>query len=516
MRIAFRADASTRMGTGHVMRCLTLAAAARARGAETRFVCREHPGHLRSLLCDRGMLVKMLPAPAHTPDSVRDDYAAWLGVPPEEDARQTIEALDGEKPEWLIVDHYGLGLEWEGRLRPHVGRIIAIDDLANRRHDADLLLDQNYTLEGERRYAGLVPPTCTLLVGPRHGLLGPQFAARRRASRKRVGRVQRVLVFFGGSDPFNTTALALTALSASPFSHWEVDIVLGANHPDRNGIEQQASRRLLTTVWGPQEHLADLMMQADLAIGAGGTTTWERMCMGLPSVVVSIADNQRPASQALDRANLIRYAGHVTHVTIDDLRRSLRSLTDDADQLAALSIQNQIEVDGMGVARLIERLFPTPTGNLYLRRASRHDVFSYFNWANDPEVRTNAIHTEPISWSTHEKWFTTKLADPDAVLFVLEADGLPVGQVRFDKQGDEARIDYSLDAVVRGRGWAVPLVSMGAFLMQQMHPVRLRADVKESNGASRAVFVRLGFDQVATPQGLIFYRRSPVPTQTVK
>lgn len=499
------------MGTGHVLRCLALATAACERGAQVRFICRAHPGHLGALVRERGLTALMLPPPKTVRDTAGDDYAEWLGTTEEKDAEETIGVLGGSPPDWLIVDHYGLGMEWERRVRPHVRRMLVLDDLANREHAADVLLDANYSTDGQHRYDGLVPPDCNLLLGPRYALLGPQFAARRRSVD--VARaIQRVLVFFGGSDPFNTTATALAAVSDPAFCEWEVDVVVGANHPDPVGIREQASRRPSTTVFGPQEHLADLMLAADLAIGAGGVTTWERMCLGLPAVVVSIADNQKPAAEALARAGLIRYVGHVADATTDKVRDGLLTVRSDPAGVEAMRIGGQREVDGLGVPRVVETLLPTPVERLSMRRASPDDVITYFTWANDRVTRANAVSSDPIPWATHRQWFADKLADPDAFLFVLEAAGLPVGQIRFDRRGSEAWIDYSLDPIVRGRRWGAPLVSMGASRLQDLHPLHLRADVKAGNHSSRAVFARLGFQITADAPGggSSFYRPFPL------
>jgi len=148
-------------------------------------------GHLLPLLQQRAMPVTVLPAPASGKATVSEDYAAWLGVSQADDAQQTIEALDGDKPDWLVVDHYGLDVEWEQRLRLHIGRLMAIDDLANRHHDCDVLLDQNYASEGERRYAGRVPDTCKLMVGPKYALLRPEYAAYRNTCMPVMGRLRR-------------------------------------------------------------------------------------------------------------------------------------------------------------------------------------------------------------------------------------------------------------------------------------------------------------------------------------
>ena len=501
MKIVFRVDSSVRMGMGHLIRCLTLAETLQKRGAQIRFICREHAGSLITLLQQKAIPVTVLPAPATNVAVRSEDYSVWLGVTQTVDAEQTIEALDGDQPDWLVVDHYGLGFDWEQQLRPHVSKLLVIDDLANRRHECDILLDQNYSTEGNRHYASLVTDNCKLLVGPRYALLHSEYTTYRKTLHARDGQVKRVLVFFGGSDSHNMTGLTLEALSQTELRHLEVDVVIGANNPHRKMIERAAAERPQTRIYGPRPHLADLMTQADLAIGAGGATTWERMCLGLPTVVISIAENQRPASEALIESQLIYYAGHFTDIKTDYLTQLLHRLSHDAERLAELGTQNQLQVDGLGVLRLAEAMSPSTTHEIRLRPAYAEDIILYYNWANDPEVRKNAINTSSIHWTTHQAWFASKLHDVNSRLFVLEASGLPVGQIRFDKKGDEARIDYSLDPIVRGRGWGPRLVALGADLMQKIEPVRLRAEVKVGNDTSSAVFLRMGFTETSSASG---------------
>ncbi|MDZ4855244.1 MAG: UDP-2,4-diacetamido-2,4,6-trideoxy-beta-L-altropyranose hydrolase [Nitrospirota bacterium] len=481
------------MGIGHLMRCLTLAETLRSRGVETRFICRAHLGNMVELLERQAMPVTVLPAPAQSPNVNSEDYASWLGVTQDEDAEQTIEALFGDRPDWLVVDHYGLDADWEQRLRPHTVKLMVIDDLADRRHDCDLLLNQNYSEGGENRYRDLVPESCRLLLGPRYALLRPDYVAYRRTLRPRDGMVRRVLVFLGGSDPHNMTGLALEGLSAPEFQHLEVDVVVGANNSHRVALEKQVSARPLTNLYGSRSHLADLMAYADLAIGAGGGTTWERMCLGLPSLVVSIADNQRPACEALDRAELIQYIGSFRDVRSTDLVEVLKRSIGNRERLLARSTQNQLLVDGLGALRLAEALHQTPADELRLRPACPDEVGLYFNWANEPEVRRQAIHSEPISWKSHQEWFSNKFTDSQSRPFVLLAGALPVGQIRFDRQGEEAQIDYSLDALVRARGWETQLVAMGTALFHQSEPMRIRVEGKDENPSSHGIFVRLGF-----------------------
>ena len=235
------------------------------------------------------------------------------------------------------------------------------------------------------------------------------------------------------------------------------------------------------------------MEAADLSVGAGGVSTWERMCVGLPSVIVSIAENQRPACEALADSKLIAYAGHHSAVGAGELSATLRSVLSRPELLVQMSIQDQLLVDGLGVARIVELLYPTPEHLLRLRTANTSDSYQYLFWANDPSVRSQSIRMRSIPFRDHQTWFAAKLSSTDSFLFVLEAGTLPVGQIRFDLSGDQARIDYSIDRLFRGRGWALRLVTLGIAQFSARAGIVFRAEVKESNSASRAVFGRLGF-----------------------
>lgn len=360
MNIAIRVDASTAMGTGHLVRCRTLGRALRQQGAAVRFICRANPGHAIDALREEGFVVAALPEPeAPEDESADEDYARWLGVSQSRDADETIAALES-RPDWLVVDHYGLDAEWEQRLRPHARRILVIDDLANRDHDCDALLDQNYNPDAEARYAERLPTEATRLLGPRYALLGSEYAAYRREVGAHSGRVDRVLVFFGGTDPDNLTGRTLEALSHLAFADVAVDAVLGPNNPHREVLSRPAEARPGITLHAPRPHLADLMAAADLAIGAGGSTTWERCCLGLPSLVVSVADNQRPACEALAADGLIVYLGHADEVSNAGIREALRNLHDDPERLARLAEIGRRIVDGQGTSRVVDHLVGTP------------------------------------------------------------------------------------------------------------------------------------------------------------
>lgn len=331
MRVAFRADASVQIGTGHVMRCLTLADELTRQGHECRFVCRAHAGHLGDLIVRKGYGLTLLPVSsdneplANTQSS--DDYARWLGVPWQEDASQTLECITQWKTDWLVVDHYALDAEWECALAHVVGSIMVIDDLANRAHKCSLLLDQNLGRVASD-YDGLLPEDCQRLIGPGYALLRPEFSVLREQSlsRRKNPELKRILISLGGVDRTNVTGQMLDALSEStlPVST-ELDIIMGSSAPYLDEVRQQAAQLLFnTTVSVNVQDMAERMVLADLAIGAVGSTSWERCCLGLPAILMVLAENQKSAAEALKRngAVIITDSGVGVRTELDRLMNS--------------------------------------------------------------------------------------------------------------------------------------------------------------------------------------------------
>ncbi len=354
MKAVIRVDSSALIGTGHLVRCRTLAEALRNHGGEVVFVCRNHKGHLIEALTTSRFPVIVMPASQKTATGV--EYTPWLGVTEVEDAVDTIAALAGNRPDWLIVDHYGLGAKWQQSLRPHCQRIMVIDDLCNRPHDCDVLLDQNYAGTREARYQTLVPENCNLFVGPHYALLHPEYARIRATKSPPNGTIRRILIYFGGVDAENLTGLSLEALAAPAFEHLEIDVVLGGANPNAGAVEKLAAMRPRTRIHRMRPHLADLMAAADLAIGAGGATTWERLCLGLPSLVTALAENQIISCKALAADGLIWFAGQVGEVDAIRIQRLVSKMIATPRELASQAVRGANLVDGLGVARVAKLL----------------------------------------------------------------------------------------------------------------------------------------------------------------
>ena len=353
LQVTIRTDASLVIGTGHVMRCLTLAAALRHAHAQVTFVCRAQGGNLIAVIRAQGFAVQVLPEA--TPDfhpAASPAHAAWLTTNPDRDAAETIAALANSRPDWLIVDHYAIDAHWERQLAPHVSRIMVLDDLADRDHCCALLLDQNM-LPGSPGYQGLVPATCQLLLGPHYALLRPEFAEARAKLRPRDGHVRRLLLFFGGIDAANATEKALDALDyvLPAWPELEVDVVIGAAHPQRLRLEQRIAALPRVHVHVQIQTMAALMARADLSLGAGGATTWERCCLGLPTMLITVAANQRDVAAALAEQGYALLLGDAAQVSAQQLAQALAVMHFPA-LLRFLGRQSQQLVDGQGVARV--------------------------------------------------------------------------------------------------------------------------------------------------------------------
>ncbi|CAG1003628.1 UDP-2,4-diacetamido-2,4, 6-trideoxy-beta-L-altropyranose hydrolase [Methylophilaceae bacterium] len=354
-KIALRVDASSQIGTGHFMRCLTLANALRARGARTRFVSRHLPEHLRSKLVEKGHEFVLL-------DTVQNDtrldelaHALWLGVSQQQDAVASMQALSDQHWDWLIVDHYALDARWESELRQSTRKILIIDDIADRQHNCEALLDQNLYVDMQTRYAGKVPAHCQLLLGPRYALLRDEFRRLRDQIKPRSGPVKRILIFFGGVDADNYTSQAIDALAQMEISEIHVDVVIGAQHPCRERIETECvQRHFICHV--QTKHMAKLMGAADLAIGAGGSACWERCSLGLPALLVSLADNQIDIAKALDLFGACIYVGSSKSISPLMTRDALVRLLNRQEQLEGLSRKAYSLVDGLGVGRVCQEM----------------------------------------------------------------------------------------------------------------------------------------------------------------
>lgn len=500
MRVTIRTDASTRIGSGHLVRCLTLAGVLRESGATVRFVTRRHDLPAADRILRTGFDVAELPAAPDGSAASDAGYRTWLGVPQERDAAETLRAIgDDEADHLLIVDHYGLDAEWETCLADRAGRILVIDDLANRPHAADILVDQNLRRDGADAYRELVPTTCRVLASPNYALIRDEYLRARRPVVDE-GSPPSVLVSLGGVDDLELLATIMDGLASLGSMIGAIDLTV----TDPEVVRQQRGQRVShpdVRLHRPLPHLAELMSQSGLAIGAGGGTTWERFCVGLPSLVVSRAENQRRGIEELASLGAIIDLGEAAGLSPDQLAAQTADLLRSPAAQQHMHELGQALVDGRGCRRVLETLIPTPHDRLSIREASSQDRGVLWMWANDPTVRERSLNPHPISWPEHVHWFARTSIAPEVRLLILEADGLPVGQLRFDLRDGRAIINYSLDTCVRGRGWGREIVERGLRWLRSETGdtlLELVAIVRVDNQASMRVFERLGFERATS------------------
>jgi UDP-2,4-diacetamido-2,4,6-trideoxy-beta-L-altropyranose hydrolase len=345
VRVTIRVDASVDIGSGHLMRCLTLADALTARGAECHFLCRRQPGDLLDVISAHGHNVHSLLG--------RQGSGAVTGW--SQDADESCLVLGALHADWLVVDHYNLGEDWERRVRPNVGRLMAIDDIG-RPHLCDLLLDQNLPNPVHSRYGRAEDSRKTLfLFGPQFALVRPEFAALRPlALNRRDGSLQSILVSMGGSDPGDETSKVLAGLSALAAQRWSLDIVIGAGNPNRASVEAACAQFPNARLHVQTSRMAELMVASDCAITTGGSISWERCCLGLPALVTVVSPDQVPIAEALAAAGALVFVGHSSRLTPSDYTCALSGIT--AERLREMSASAAAVCDGRGVERVVERL----------------------------------------------------------------------------------------------------------------------------------------------------------------
>ena len=308
------------------MRCLTLADYLREIGGEITFICRELPGNLSDLVADRGHSLFLLPnaSDGGRVISTGGKYADWLGVDWQTDADQTKSILPAiGKIDWLIVDHYALDARWETQFRCVANKIMVIDDLADRPHDCDLLLDQNLQIDAENRYKGLVPSGCRQLLGLHYALLRREFRDAKANLRHRTGNIKNILVFFGGADAPDMTSRALNAIRTINRPDIKVNVIIGGANNQANRIKSGFVDIPNLVFHRQVKNIAELMIEADLAIGGGGTTTWERCYLGLPSITVIMAENQRTMIEAAAESGALWNLGVHSEVSSEAIQEKL-------------------------------------------------------------------------------------------------------------------------------------------------------------------------------------------------
>lgn len=504
MQVAIRADASELIGIGHIMRCLTLADGLREHGANVEFICRELRGNGIDLIRSRGYSVHILSGrftsiQAENKETIASSCSWFDWRQDSEETAKTLQSL--AVPQLLVVDHYKIDCLWLKRIRSLAEKIMVIDDLVDRNVECDILLDQTHGRE-KSDYKKYVPEDCTLLTGSEFALLRPQFlqyrpkALKDRALRKGI---KTILVSIGGYDANNVTSTAIEAISSVAWdSRIKVDIVLAGTAPSLRQVQKEVQQNDLDIeIHSNVTDMAALMAKADIAIGAGGTTIWEQLCLGLPVIVVSTADNQKDVVAKLKSAGAIIYVGEAVKVTSADIAETLQMVKESVKKAEELSKVSRKIIDGLGVERVVESLYQTVLGKVTLRAANHADCRKLFSWQKDPNSRRYCRNPHPPTWEEHKRWFEVSMENPLRKIFVVEDDGTPVGVVRLDickDKPEEAEV-----SILISPGWKKRKYGKRALiaLRRRFNAYALWAEVLPANKVSQKLFASVGYQRSA-------------------
>ncbi|PTT94720.1 UDP-2,4-diacetamido-2,4,6-trideoxy-beta-L-altropyranose hydrolase [Pseudomonas sp. HMWF005] len=488
MRVLIRADASPTIGSGHIARCLTLARVLRGQGSHVAFACRDLPGHRLAALQAEGFETFALPGfyPGEDPQQAIESMLPWQA-----DIAALATLLDGHAAfDWIIADHYGLDHLWQTAARRWASRIAAVDDLATRRYSVDLLLNQNLSGLSEN-YAPLLPENCRTLLGPRYAMLREEFMC---PAIEIKPKARRVLVNFGGFDAAMQTHHAMLALA--DFPELEVDFVAGADNPAWAQMQALAETR---PNWRLHSFVSDFhqrMTEADLFVGAGGGTSWERAALGLPTICIAVSNNQHANGEVMAAAGAHVFLGAREQVSVEQLRQAIGLVVENVYLRQSLAERSRQLVDGRGALRVAVALAGAV---LKVRPATLDDAQLLFDGRNAEAVRRWSLDAGVIDWKQHLDWLTASLRNPQRLLLVAEGDDGPVGVLRYDLRGFDAEVSLYLLQGRFGLGWGGALLARGEAFASAHWPQMsaITAQVLPANQASLNVFRDAGFTQSA-------------------
>ncbi|MEZ9340225.1 UDP-2,4-diacetamido-2,4,6-trideoxy-beta-L-altropyranose hydrolase [Vibrio splendidus] len=488
MRVIFRADASIWVGSGHIMRCLVLADALKSLGHTISFACLPQPGDMTSYIEERGFQVTKLNPPKKPSKPQHDaDYEAWLQRPSSEDALDFIKMVGSA--DLVVTDHYAISNKWQQLVRQSMSCfLVAIDDLV-RDHDADLIVDQTLGRK-PAEYSG----SARALVGSEYAILAPRFSSLRELAYTRALPETRpkVLISMGGIDNPNATLKSLKSLVGKICADFTV--LLSSRAPHYQQVKSWCDLHSNVQHQDFEADMADLMLKHDIAIGAPGTTSWERACLGLPSILIPLADNQKTICAQL----LLHKA--IMKVSLEEIESRLLATYQQAmSQWDELFKSNLKLCDGLGTRRLtleIQQLIElNDCANLQLVFATHEDIKTVYDWQCHPKTREFALNTDIPTWEGHQRWMKRKLATTTDFFYLVEDKkiGKKLGALRLDKTEPK---NYLVSIFVAPEAYGLGVATAALKMADVIHPdLTLHATVLECNKASQKLFKKANYTQ---------------------
>ncbi len=490
LRVALRADASQQMGLGHVRRCLSLAQALSDIGSPTCMVTRW-----------LGVDTAMLSAQAGV-THIRLDATA------DQDAAATAALLRDWSPDLIVVDHYALDAHWHATIKAMLPvRIAAIDDLADRPLAVDLLIDHNYARDHRAKFAGRLPPGTPMLAGPRHALLSPPYATAPGYRFREA--VESIGIFMGGVDAAGITERVVRACRGHARFAGRIEVATTRANPHIATLRDLCGRDINMTLLVDADDLTNFFARHDLQIGAGGGASWERCCMGSPTLALLCAKNQEAVIPALAELGVVATPDPLGALDEPAIGRAVAALLTDPRRRLAMSESSRKMVDGSGARRVALHLNRT---SLRVRPAGPADAAMMHAWRNDATTRRVSIDERAIDWESHVAWLVRTLADPTRMLLVGMVGAVSIGVIRLDRMAsDEVEVSLFLDPALHGLGLGSTLLRAGEvhFLAcAQRQFGAFTARVLDGNTPSQRLFAAAGYQREAGGR----WHKSAVPS----
>lgn len=502
MKAVFRVDASLKIGSGHVMRCLALADILKNNCFKVEFICRKHQGNLICRIIEEGYKVHKLDSISKKNTGRKLEYSSWLGVSQKQDADDCIKALNNSLVDWIIVDSYSIDEEWHKALKPYCSKLMVIDDLADRNYLCDILLDQTFGRD-KKEYSHLTSKNCNFLMGSEYALLRSEFINSRPKSLKRRKNqdLDHLLINMGGIDATNITEKILDSLKFLNLNRdLKITIIMGANAPHIKSVRQKAAKSdHQINVLVDAKNIAQIMTNADIAIGASGSTTWERCCLGLPSIQLAISKNQENLSKILASKNIIKLIKDVNEVS--SMIESAKDWMRDVGTLSA-------EIcDGLGTSRVFNKMTDQI---IYLKDYHEIEFCNYTNLVqsdvnltlemrNHIEIRSWMYNQKKISISEHHDFIKKLETETKTRYFLIKQKGEVIGSINFSGivYGDSVDFGIYRNPFSQLKDLGRVLEAAGCqYAFRELGVEKINLEVLESNKKAINFYTRCGFEFV--------------------
>jgi UDP-2,4-diacetamido-2,4,6-trideoxy-beta-L-altropyranose hydrolase/UDP-4-amino-4,6-dideoxy-N-acetyl-beta-L-altrosamine N-acetyltransferase len=499
MKFFFRVDASLEIGSGHVIRCLTFAQILKENGADIEFICREHEGNLIDKISSNGFYVNRLKLFEDNNVETELAHSHWLGATQKQDVNDCIDIIKNNKVDWLIVDHYALDERWQKHLKPFYKKLMVIDDLADRKHCCDVLLDQTFGRQ-EQDYSNLTPKGCQLLLGSQYALLRPEFHNWRTLSlkRRKIPTFKQLLINMGGVDIHNFTEVILDEIRTASFlDDINITVVMGGNSPHLSSVKSKANKLIHNIkIEVDVDNMAEILANSDIAIGAAGSSTWERCCLGLPTIQLAIAENQKFLAKKLAQENIVKLIKTTKEIS-DLLESPLKWIKESS------SLSSKI-CDGTGSYRVFNKMADK---NIEVEGSSNVKLCNYVNlnehdkrialeMRNHPEIRMWMNNQDNISEEEHFEFINNLEIDIKRRYFLVKQKDNIIGSINFSEISHGESLEFGIYSNplinLKGSGSLLELVaSQYAFLELDVKKINL--EVLRDNKRAINFYKKCGF-----------------------